>query len=111
MDESQWLPELLPEQEFNIFNIADNHELKDTNDNLYGILVSGSRIIEIGTCDQQVARFWHESDWPWHGHPICPITIKSSKHLYRPTPKMVLNRMKSVGLITNSQHRRLSKGK
>jgi hypothetical protein len=109
--EAQWLPvaRLSHQQEFDIFDRADDSQIEDHDGNLYGVRPN---MEVLGTYGQRVARFWkEESSHPWHGHPICPIKVRDTHRLFRPVPREALDKMMSAKLISATQHRRLVKGK
>jgi len=97
------------EEEFGVFDMADRHQLRDGDGNLYGLLISEldglRRLMELGTKYEQVARFWAEvrTDAHWHGHPLWPFDSEAesnrSKQGFRPTVE-VFDQMIQSGLLT-----------
>src|SRR5205814_1719670 len=72
---AQWDPNLTLQQEFSVFDLADEHTLADQAGNLYGILrLAKSKLIKLGTASQCVAKFWlPNSGNAWHGFPAWPL--------------------------------------
>jgi hypothetical protein len=55
---AQWLPALTLDQEFDVFDFADEHELSDDRDRLYGLrLDQEGGLHYIGVWHEQVAEF------------------------------------------------------
>ena len=112
---AQWLPELTLDEEFAIFNIADEHDLIDERGWLYGIRRVGDEVVELGTHEKQVAVFpAARLGIPWHGYPFWPESKMAAGN--RRGEKMrpdsdVLARMVAVGLLTAQGRKRLLKGK
>jgi hypothetical protein len=117
--DSRWLPDLSRDQEFEVFDMADNNQLADSDGNLYGLRIrqvgEERELVKLGTSHEQIARFWaEEQQRHWHGHPLWPIQARDSpnrkKQDYCP-PKEVFDRMVARGLITAGQAKRLRGGK
>jgi hypothetical protein len=116
--DSRWLPDLPRAEEFAVFDMADLHQLADTDGNLYGLRIGqiGQRrvLLKLGTAHQQIARFWAEEQRPWHGHPLWPILAKDSSNRAgqnsRPS-RGVFDRMVAERLLTDQEATRLKKGK
>src|SRR5438105_1295963 len=74
-DAAQWLPSLSLEEEFAVFNGADEHELSDHDGNLYGVRPDGEGGLRyLGTQHQQVAEFpVARAGEAWHGYPLYPL--------------------------------------
>jgi hypothetical protein len=124
--DSRWLPGLTRPEEFQIFDMADLHELRDGDGNLYGLRISGApgnrRLLELGDKHEQVARFWAEGRPvdPWHGHPLWPLRSKYEDR--RPKgaenrakqgccpPREVFDRMVGLGILPASKASRLKAG-
>jgi hypothetical protein len=71
---AQWLPALSLDDEFSVFDGADEHELSDEDGNLYGVRTDGEGGLRyIGTWNQQVAEFpVARAGEAWHGYPLYP---------------------------------------
>jgi len=113
---AQWLPRLTLDEEFAVFNAADEHQLMDDSGSLYGLQREGhDGLRTIGTRSEQIAEFPHAREGePWHGYPHYPL--KELGHVERrgkrfPPPKEVFQRMVETGLISNAMKRRLMGGK
>jgi len=111
---AQWLPSMSLEEEFAIFDAADEHELFDEDGRLYGVQPDGDDGLgPIGTRNEQVAEFPVASAGEaWHGYPLYPLNEgpgnrRGEKH--RPEP-VVFHKMFQAGLITSRQRKRLMKG-
>ncbi len=104
---AQWHPELSPDDEFAVFDGADEMELSDEGGNLFGALSDGQESLRfLGTFREQIAKFpCAPAGSPWHGYPVWPLIDEK----YRPS-KQVFARMLVAGLITQPMRRRLMKG-
>jgi hypothetical protein len=110
----QWLRPLSEDDEFAVFEGADIHDILDGDGNLFGAVSDGEgRLRILGAAGEQIAKFgWTAPGLPWHGHPIWCIRnmakkkTKKTKQHYRPDDQ-VFDRMVAVGLIDESQSRRL----
>lgn len=112
---AQWLPSLSLDEEFAIFNEADEHGLADEDGNLYGIRRDNEGdVLYIGTLKQQVAEFPHARQGEaWHGYPHYPLIElgPANRRGQRGRPaRVVFDLMVQAGIITRSQERRLLKG-
>ncbi len=112
---AQWLVTMTLDEEFGVFDGADQHALADGRGWLYGIWPDGtSGLRSLGTLDQQVAEFPHaDPPEPWHGYPLYPLKglgpdNRRGERL-RPA-KAVFDRMLTAGVITKTQRRKLMKG-
>jgi hypothetical protein len=114
-DAAQWLPSLTLQEEFAVFNSADQHELSDDVGRLYGVLPNGEDgLRDLGTWNQQVAEFpFAREGEVWHGYPLWPLNELAPQtrqgEKYRPA-KEVFDKMIHAGLITRRHRRRLLKG-
>lgn len=111
---AQWLPELSLEEEFAVFNRADQFEIADDDGWLFGVQPEGSGLRELGTWSQQVAAFPYAREGrPWHGYPLLPLDNLALQNRQgerlRPS-KDVFLKMEAAGLITTVQRKRLMKG-
>jgi hypothetical protein len=112
---AQWLPALTLEEEFVVFDGADEHELSDEDGRLYGVLRDAEgRLRDLGTWQQQVAEFPRANEGvPWHGYPIWAVNAEApanrSGEKVRPA-KDVFGKMERAGLITARERKRLYKG-
>jgi hypothetical protein len=111
---AQWLETLSQDEEFAVFESADEHEIANPRGDLFGLhLGAGGEILVLGTRDEQVAEFpFARPGQAWHGYPMWPLkrSEEASRGTY-PVPREALNRMVDVGLLTRSQKSRLSRGK
>jgi hypothetical protein len=111
---AQWLPALTLDEEFAIFDTADEHELSDEEGNLYGGQREGDSLRYIGTWHEQVAEFpFAREGEPWHGYPVYPLVDEGPENRRgdRSRPAgTVFSKMVHAGLINRSQRRRLMKG-
>jgi hypothetical protein len=107
--EAQWDPELTLNEEFAVFDEADQANLLDKKGNLYGAVKVGADDLRIlGTRGEQVAEFPAPSPpSPWHGYPAFPL--EGSNHEAAP-PREVLTAMMKADIITKRGRRRLAKG-
>lgn len=112
---ARWLLALSLDEEFGVFDGADQHSLADDGGNLYGVLAAAGEVQDVGTCGEQVAAFPAARDGePWHGYPAYPLLLGNasgnrSGESGRP-PRSVLDGMLTAGLLTQAQRRRLAKG-
>ena len=112
---ARWSLELSENEEFSVFDIADEHDLSDERHWLYGVFrKDNGELRDVGTVNQQMAAFPFTAEGqPWHGYPLWPIAefapgpLRGEKH--RP-PKEVFEKMVNVGLLTIRQKKRLWKG-
>jgi hypothetical protein len=113
---AQWSTDLTEEEEFSVFDRADEHELSDERQWLYGVLGDAEGgLRDLGTWYQQVAAFPVANEGrPWHGYPVwavlspdAPEEARGDK--FRPA-RQVFDRMLAVGLINSRQRKRLLKG-
>ncbi|OYV87281.1 MAG: hypothetical protein B7Z73_10345 [Planctomycetia bacterium 21-64-5] len=113
-DAAQWLPGLTLDEEFEVFNTADEHVLTDDRRWLYGIRRSGDTLQDLGTWSQQVAAFpAARSGELWHGYPIWAVNglAPGNRRGEKMRPeKEVFLRMERAGLLTARQRKRLFKG-
>lgn len=111
--DSQWLPTLSEDDEFAVFDRADELELSDEGGNLYGALRGGEESLRtLGTYQQQIAKFWNQPEgMPWHGFPAWSIKKEGPGNLRKQRPpKEVFDKMVEVGLITEAMRSRLKGG-
>jgi hypothetical protein len=113
---AQWLPEMTEEDEFGVFDTADNNELTDSDGNLYGIWrADDGELRMLGTRDELVAEFpVNQSAEPWHGYPVYPLVGRGPQNRrgQRGRPeKEVFMKMEAAGLIDKRQRRRLMIGR
>ncbi len=112
---AQWRPELTLEEEFAVFDLADEHGLSDDDGQLYGLKQEGDGLCYLGIWDEQIAEFpsARESE-AWHGYPVYPLVetgpMNRRGQKCRPQ-KEVFQKMARAGLITRNQRQRLLKGK
>ena len=111
---AQWLPELSLEEEFAVFDSADQLEIADDDSWLFGVQPVAGGLRELGTWSQQVAAFPHAREGEaWHGYPLMPLNERAPQNCrgekMRPS-KSVFLKMAEAGLITTVQRKRLMKG-
>ena len=118
--DSRWLKEMPRPEEFQVFNMADYHELKDADGDLYGLRISGApgsrRLLELGDKHEQVARFWAEGrpTDPWHGHPLWPLRSRDAGNRAKQNccpPVEVFDLMVEKGILPATKANRLKTGK
>ncbi len=104
---AQWHPDLSRDDEFAVFDGADEMELSDGGGNLYGALSDGEESLRhLGIFQEQIAKFPRAAAGsPWHGYPVWAVS--DEKH--RPA-KEVFDKMVRAGLITQPMRKRLMKG-
>jgi hypothetical protein len=112
---AQWSPELSEEDEFAVFDGADERELEDEEGNLYGAVAEGDGSLRcLGVWQEQIAEFpIAAEEMPWHGYPLWPINHEGPSNRRNPgcrPAKEVFTRMVEVGLITLPMRKRLMKG-
>jgi hypothetical protein len=114
-DAAQWLPELTWDEEFSVFDMADLHQFAADDGSLYGLLVDGETLRDLGTWTQQIAKFpvAREGE-PWHGYPVWAVNdddapARQSDQKNRP-PKTVFLLMEEARVITARDRKRLFKG-
>jgi hypothetical protein len=112
-DAARWALDLSENEEFGIFEQADDLELSDDGGSLYGIrLVPERQVIALGTLRQQIAKFT-DSGPHWHGFPLGPLdrNLDPPHPPPRPLPKDALQKMVDAQLLTGEERKRLLKGK
>ncbi len=78
---ARWALDLSEEDEFLIFDRADELNLSDAKGNLYGVRLDPQRqVIALGTLRQQVAKFT-DSGPHWHGFPLGPLERSAASPL------------------------------
>jgi hypothetical protein len=111
----QWLPTLSLDEEFAIFNTADEHDLSDDDGRLYSVQREDEdNLRRIGVWNEQVAEFPAPNEGEaWHGYPVYPLVDEGPENRRgeksKPA-KIVFRKMVRAGLIKESQRRRLMKG-
>lgn len=115
-DAAQWLVNLSRDEEFAVFDAADQNDFSDERGWLYGLRARqiGGHIPDLGTWGQQIAEFpLARSIDPWHGYPIWPLGEQGPENRKgekgRPS-KSVFLRMEAAGLITHRERKKLYKG-
>ena len=111
------------QEEFGIFDVADEQDFSDSANHLYGILRTNGRLQVIGTWRQQVAIFkcddavdpWKDGK-PWHGYPLYPLKhTLTPKHIMRQwsrliPPDEVLKEMIRRGFLKENERIRILGG-
>jgi hypothetical protein len=114
-EDAQWLPDLTHAEEFAVFDLADLHEISNEKGDLYGLhLDAEGAVMVLGTREEQVAEFpVAREGHAWHGYPAWPIMRldRDKKERKYPAPREALAKMQEAGLITESQRKRLARGK
>ena len=113
LDEAQWHQSLTPDDEFAIFDRADQLALYDEIGNLYGIHRVDHDPITIqvlGSNGEQFAQFPHTENDAWFGQPIKLIATGDETYPERPVPRKVLNTMVARDLLSPSERRRVARG-
>lgn len=113
--DSRWSPALSRQEEFAVFDMADENQLSDADGNLYGLRIAGlgeqRRILALGSRNELIARFWAEdAEAPWHGHPLWPVITRDSlnrKKQGNAPPKAVFDRMVEANVLTEVQAARI----
>jgi hypothetical protein len=112
--DGQWLPSLSEDDEFAVFESADDLDLSDEDGNFFGALPEGDSLRMLGTRHEQIAMFPLMAEGsPWHGYPLWaldksgPANRRNQKH--RPA-KGVFDKMVEARLIDEPKRRRLMKG-
>jgi hypothetical protein len=114
---AQWTPDLSEDEEFGIFDQADDLDLSDGHGNLYGIRLGPEperRVLALGTLRQQIAKFPEALGRPhWHGFPLGPLekNLDPPHPPERALPKDALQKMVDARLLTREERKRLLKGK
>jgi hypothetical protein len=114
-DAAQWLPTLSLDEEFAVFNLADQHDLSDERGWLYGIQPEGDSLRDLGTWGQQMAEFPRAQETEaWHGYPIWSVNQLAPPNRQgqkmRPDKEVFL-KMERSGLLSQRLWKRLFKGK
>ena len=113
-DDACWSKELMPDEEFSVFETADILDILDDDRRFYGVLRDPlGDLHDLGTWQQQIAVFTGTETGPWHGYPVWPVddSAPSNRAAQRMRPsKSVFAAMQSVGLISAQQRKRLEKG-
>jgi hypothetical protein len=111
--DSRWADDVTTEEEFSVFDGADQHEIACGGGWLYGILRAGDVLRILGTWSQQLAAFpFARPGEPWHGYPIWAIEggpPNRSQQKMRPE-RAVFQLLVEKGLITEQERRRLWAG-
>ena len=110
---AKWALDLGENEEFGIFDQADDLELSDDRGNLYGIRLGPERqVLVLGTHRQQIAKFT-DSGLHWHGFPLGPLerNLDPPHPPDRALPKDALRKMVDAGLLAREERKRMLKGK
>jgi hypothetical protein len=115
-DAAQWLQEMTHQDEFDVFDAADLHEIADERSWLYGVRPrdESGQVPDLGTWGQQVAEFpYARPNETWHGYPLWPLGEAAPENrkgeMGRPS-KAVFLRLEEVGTITRRERKKLYKG-
>lgn len=109
---AQWLPSLTLDEEFAVFDMADQNNLTDAQGNLYGAEKVGADDLRVlGTRGEQVAKFpVAAQNQAWHGYPAWPLGGGNRAGDDMKPTKAVLDRMQEEEVITKRGRKRLGKG-
>ena len=111
---AQWLLSLTFAEEFSIFDEADSFGTLDVKGNMYGVLRNGNGDLrDLGTWQEQVAKFPMAKGGPWHGYPCWTINKSGPSNRRKQEmfpPKQVFDLLQEAGLISEEQRDRLKKG-
>jgi hypothetical protein len=109
---AQWLPSLTLDEEFAVFNTADQNNLADAQGDLYGAEKVGADDLRVlGTRGEQVAKFpATPQNQAWHGYPAWALAGGNRAGEVMKPAKAVLERMEAEGIITKRGRKRLGKG-
>lgn len=114
-NDAQWLDELSRDDEFQVFNRADEKDICNDKGDLFGMRLDTNGTVSIlGSRKEQIAKFpFAREGETWHGYPLWPIAKVNfiTNERRDPAPKEALMKMKDAGWITESGMKRLSKGK
>jgi hypothetical protein len=114
---AMWLPSVSQATEFSIFDTADQEQITDSHEWLYGVLPDSNGDLEtIGTWDEQVAEFKPGSvaSDPWHGYPKWPVDRLGppNRRKQQSCPeRMVFDRLLDARIINKIQHKLLLTGR
>lgn len=114
-DDARWSEEVSRDEEFSVFDEADDQDIFDEGGRFYGVLRNAEgELRDLGTWQQQLAEFPRTNEGvPWHGYPIWALNELAppnrSGQKGRPA-KAVFQKMEEAGLITARQRKRLYKG-
>jgi hypothetical protein len=111
--DGQWSDSLSEDDEFAIFDDADDKELTDDDGSLFGAMKEGDdSLCILGYYHEQIAKFPVASEGsPWHGYPVWPLGEAGPSNRRKCQPgKEVFDKMVVAGLINNRMRKRLMKG-
>jgi hypothetical protein len=102
------------DEEFSVFDTADENLLSDDAGNLYGILQDGTEALRtVGMWNEQVAEFPVTQDGQaWHGYPVYPLVDDGPENRrgQKGRPEgAVFTKMVLAGIISPRQCKRLMK--
>jgi hypothetical protein len=111
---AQWVHSLTFAEEFGIFDDADSSEILDGKGDIYGVLRNeDGELRDLGTWEEQVAKFPSTTSGPWHGYPCWAINKSGPSNRRKREmfpPKQVFNLLQKAGLISAEQRDRLKRG-
>ncbi|WP_165075249.1 hypothetical protein [Paludisphaera rhizosphaerae] len=110
---AQWARDLSREDEFNVFDVADFHDLSDHKGDLYGVRrLEDGRFAVIGTREEQVAEFpVTPLNQAWHGYPCWPILRRDDADRKARPPREAVDKMVQAGILQEKQASRLKAGR
>ena len=110
---AQWLPSMSHEEEFGVFDAADQNEISDEREWLYGIRPrdEAGLIPDLGTWEQQIAEFPRaRPNEAWHGYPLLALSDAApdnrKREKCRPS-KAVFLKMEAAGMLRDRERKRL----
>jgi hypothetical protein len=112
--QAQWVLSLSFAEEFAVFDEADAFEILDGKGNMYGVLRSvHGELRDLGTWEEQMAKFPSTKSGPWHGYPCWAINKSGPSNRRKQKmfpPKQVFTLLQAAGLISEEQRDRLKRG-
>jgi hypothetical protein len=111
--DARWI--VTEQEEFAVFDGADERDLLDEDRNLYGALRDDVESLRhLGTYQEQIAEFPCTAEgMPWHGYPMWAINQEGPSRRRNPRhrpARAVFDRMVEVGLINAAMRKRLMAG-
>jgi hypothetical protein len=112
--QAQWIEALSFDEEFSVFETADAFAILDRKGNMYGILSDeNGELRDLGTWEEQLAKFPVTRSGPWHGYPCWAINKAGPSNRRKQKmlpPRQVFDLLQQADLITEEQRDRLKRG-